>query len=34
LVDDVWTTGSTMRECARVLKNSGVSEVWGLTLAR
>lgn len=33
LVDDVWTTGSTMRECARVLKTSGAGEVWGLVLA-
>lgn len=34
LVDDVWTSGATMRECARVLKRTGVKEVWGLTLAR
>ncbi len=34
LVDDVWTTGATMRECARVLKRAGASEVWGITLAR
>lgn len=34
LVDDVWTTGSTMRECAKVLKQGGVESVWGLTLAR
>ena len=34
LVDDVWTTGSTMRESARVLKRGGVRGVWGVTLAR
>ncbi len=34
LVDDVWTTGATMGECAKVLKNSGVKKVWGLVLAR
>lgn len=33
LVDDVWTTGATMRECAGVLKRSGAETVWGLTLA-
>lgn len=34
LVDDVYTTGSTMNDCARVLKQAGVKEVWGLTVAR
>lgn len=34
LVDDVWTTGSTMRECANVLKENGAKSVWGITLAR
>lgn len=33
LVDDVWTTGSIMRECVKVLKRNGVKEVWGLVLA-
>lgn len=34
LVDDVYTTGSTVRECARVLKTGGAKEVFVLTLAR
>lgn len=34
LIDDVWTTGSTMRECAKVLKRAGAGSVWGVTLAR
>jgi len=34
IVDDVWTTGATMREAVKALKKAGVSEVWGLTLAR
>lgn len=34
LVDDVWTTGATMRECAWLLKKGGAKQVWGLTLAR
>lgn len=34
LVDDVYTSGSTMQECARVLKNAGAKSVWGIALAR
>ena len=34
LVDDVWTSGATMKECARVLKRSGAKRVFGFTLAR
>lgn len=34
LIDDVWTTGSTMRECAHILKKNGIKKVWGITLAR
>lgn len=34
LIDDVWTTGSTLKECAKVLKRSGALSVWALTLAR
>jgi len=34
LVDDVWTTGATMREAARVIKEAGVKKIWGITIAR
>jgi ComF family protein len=34
LVDDVWTTGTTLSECAKVLKQAGVKKVWGLVVAR
>lgn len=34
LIDDVFTTGTTVNECARVLKKAGAKEVQVLTLAR
>ncbi len=34
LVDDVFTTGATLRECCKILKKAGAKKVWGLTLAR
>ncbi|MEK7189995.1 MAG: ComF family protein [Patescibacteria group bacterium] len=34
LVDDVFTTGSTMGEAATVLRANGVKEVWGTIIAR
>jgi competence protein ComFC len=34
LFDDVFTTGSTLKEAAKVLKRTGVQKVWGLTIAR
>jgi ComF family protein len=34
LVDDVLTTGSTLSECARVLKKGGASSVYAATAAR
>lgn len=34
LVDDVWTTGSTLKECCYVLKRGGAKKVWAITLAR
>ena len=32
LIDDIYTTGSTMEACARILKQNGVEEVYFLTL--
>jgi len=34
LIDDVVTTGSTLTECARVLKQEGFNEIYGLVLAQ
>jgi len=34
LVDDVFTTGATMEEAAKILKKAGAKEVWGITIAR
>ena len=34
ILDDVWTTGSTIKEAAKVLKRAGAKNVWGLTIAR
>jgi len=34
LVDDVYTTGSTVTECARELKRSGATAVFVVTVAR
>jgi ComF family protein len=34
LVDDVWTTGSTMKEAAKILKKSGAIKIWAITIAR
>lgn len=34
LIDDVITTGATLNEAARVLKEYGVKKVYGLTLAK
>ena len=34
LVDDVMTTGTTVAECARVLKKAGAERVWAATVAR
>jgi ComF family protein len=34
VVDDVMTTGTTLSECARVLKEAGAERVWAATVAR
>lgn len=34
LIDDVFTTGATVNECAKILKESGAYRVHVLTLAR
>ena len=34
LVDDIYTTGSTMIECAKVLKIAGAKEIIGIVVAR
>ncbi len=33
LVDDIWTTGSTMQECAAALRTAGASDIRGFALA-
>lgn len=34
IVDDVETTGSTLNECAKVLKQAGAKQIYAVTLAR
>jgi competence protein ComFC len=33
IFDDVYTTGTTIKEACKILKKSGAKEVWGLTIA-
>ncbi|WP_269431700.1 ComF family protein [Bacillus sp. JCM 19034] len=34
LVDDIYTTGATVRQAARLLKEAGATQVSSLTIAR
>nr|WP_282570593.1 phosphoribosyltransferase family protein [Apilactobacillus kunkeei] len=34
LVDDIYTTGTTIRHAANVLRSNGAKQVFGLTLCR
>lgn len=34
LVDDVYTTGTTIRECAKILRTAGVHSIYAITFAR
>lgn len=34
LIDDIYTTGSTVNECARVLKKAGAKEIFVVTIAK
>ena len=34
LVDDIWMSGATIKECSEALTRSGAENVWAFTLAR
>ena len=33
ILDDIFTTGTTMSKCAEILKSNGASDIYGLALA-
>ena len=34
LIDDIYTTGNTVNECSRILKESGAKEIGVLTISK
>ncbi len=34
LIDDVFTTGSTVNECSRILRQAGAKKIYVATIAR
>jgi len=34
IVDDIYTTGSTLNECSKILLEAGAAEIYCLTIAR
>lgn len=34
LIDDIVTTGATLNECAKILKENGAKKVWGIVIAK
>lgn len=34
IIDDFWVSGSTMKECSKILKENGIKKIWGFTVAK
>lgn len=34
IINDVWESGATMRECVKILKENKIENIWGFVLAR